>query len=478
MKKFLLSLACAVAVFPAFAQDAEVTPAEVITENADGTVTITDNFVAAYTNGATDFTARFALAESADWHIQEDAAVIYRGHGTDYNATNNFVRILGNQGAYLKFYLPNYNCSKIVMNSSRSVKETKIFVYADDEKIGEFEVTVSNGNIEYTIPAEYRAAGTVYKLENQLGPVEGTAYRLHMTGMEFICTPAEVEVKQWAAPTCDIESGDYLVEGQVIRFGWEEGGTLNGKMTYKDKDGVSQAVEIADGKLTVPGNIGFNASITINASVNGKGKDKSEVVQWKCNFNDKSKLLLVPGKQSFTKIEVDRNTGKFHYDLNVLNMDVLSGAVTVQVVLTDAEGVETEYTKVIRYSEQAAAVAETEGEGETEDVEDAAEVSPIAPYNLTGVFEIPSLKKGNYTAKMGAKVGSSANGTYTVLPDPEDGSAFEIANDPEITGIDSIVADDEADAVYYNLNGVRIEPAEGMGMVIRVCNGKATKVII
>ncbi len=491
MKKFLLSLACVAAVFPAFAQDATeetATPAEVITENADGTITISDDFVAAgkndkISNGKHNdnkhLTGECTL--SAQWSVQDGAAVQYVGYDAAYNSTNNVYQILAYNGAYLQFTLPGYNCSKFAIKSSGSTKNAVFDVYAGDTKIGSITVASANDDIVFEIDGAYQTAGTVYKIvnanTNKFEDATATNYRIHAIGMEFTCTP-KVEPK-WNMPTCNVESGDFLVEGQVIRFEWEEDGTLSGKMTYKDKDGESQSVNIENGQLTIPGNLSINANLTITASVSGKGKDKSEVARWDLKFNDKTKLLLVANKQNFTNIEVENNTARFHYDLHVLNYDILAGAVTLQVALTAENGEETLHTQVIRYSDLAAPVAETEGE-DTGDTEEApAEVTPIAPYHLTGVFEVPDIEAGNYTAKMSVKVGSSANGTFTEMPEPESGNAFVIeSTQQDLTGIDGIEADDDADAVYYNLNGIRIQPADGMGLVIRVSNGKATKIII
>ena len=50
--------------------------------------------------------------------------------------------------------------------------------------------------------------------------------------------------------------------------------------------------------------------------------------------------------------------------------------------------------------------------------------------------------------------------------------------DPDApTGIDGIDADNDREAVYYNMQGIKIEnPTHGL--YIRVCNGKSTKVIL
>ncbi len=57
--------------------------------------------------------------------------------------------------------------------------------------------------------------------------------------------------------------------------------------------------------------------------------------------------------------------------------------------------------------------------------------------------------------------------------------AKNVKNGDVTTGIESIEADDaEADAVYYNLNGVRVD-ADNLtpGVYVKLVNGKATKVI-
>lgn len=52
-----------------------------------------------------------------------------------------------------------------------------------------------------------------------------------------------------------------------------------------------------------------------------------------------------------------------------------------------------------------------------------------------------------------------------------------VSKNEDTDGISAIVADDSAEAVYYNLCGVRVDKPEN-GIFIRVCNGKASKIAL
>lgn len=101
---------------------------------------------------------------------------------------------------------------------------------------------------------------------------------------------------------------------------------------------------------------------------------------------------------------------------------------------------------------------------------DAKAGSEISWHWNSDIYQIPSEVIVN-----GYKVATHWMGTYKV-PADRDNVFIEIkANKKETTGIDEISVD-EAEAVYYNLQGVRVDnPGKGVYIVVR--NGKATKVL-
>lgn len=101
---------------------------------------------------------------------------------------------------------------------------------------------------------------------------------------------------------------------------------------------------------------------------------------------------------------------------------------------------------------------------------DAKAGSEISWHWNSDIYQIPSEVIVN-----GYKVPTHWMGTYKV-PVDRDNVLIEIkANKKETTGIDEISVD-EAEAVYYNLQGVRVDnPGKGVYIVVR--NGKATKVV-
>ncbi len=58
----------------------------------------------------------------------------------------------------------------------------------------------------------------------------------------------------------------------------------------------------------------------------------------------------------------------------------------------------------------------------------------------------------------------------------EKGLTSRLAQSDITTGVESIMMTDDADGIYYNLQGVKVTNPE-KGTFIRITNGKATKVI-
>lgn len=481
MKKLLLTLACALAFIPAFAQEAET-----ITDGENGTVTIADNFLVAFDN-IVDNKYNATKPTTSTWSVQADAAVSYTAQwvtkATDSQNDNApaYVQILAYPGAYLEITLPQYNCSEFTIHSTGSILNGEFEVYMNGELCEEASFTITssnrNGDIKVEIPEAYQAAGTVYKIVNKLGgKANGAAnnYRLQMTGITYVCTP-KVEETPWDAPTLanyDFDAdnnNEYIIAGQTIRFNCEEGATVSGTISYKKTvDGTVTNVTdtFENSEFTFSGEgVAQTALITVKATATGNGHSDSEQATWVFKFNQVKKLFLLNQNGAFADVVDGRGSATFTYDMTVLNFSALTYPITVTATLTDVETNEEKSETITLNPEDYAAPAPEDGD-----------VAPLYPDHLTGTITVKA-DLGTYKASLMANCVSFKN-TALNMADGVAEKEIEITK-KTTTAITEIEAEDsEAEAVYYNLNGVRVQPAQGMGLLIRVAGGKATKVII
>ncbi len=486
MKKFLLTLACVAAFAPAFAQDAETTALEVITENENGTVTITENFA---TISDSEYAKRFRGATTAttptEWTIEDGAVVDGKSFKSDFvvatTSTPGYLRTLAYKGAYFSFTLPSYNCSQITLQSYGSTVGGEFDVYAGDVKLETITIVKgqnNNGAIVISIPEANQAAGTEYKFVNVLGGKDENDnlgnFRLQIESASFVCTP-KVEMTPWAAPELvSLADGDYIINGQTLRFSCEDGGTINGEITCKNL-GTDGSATFTGSEYVFDGpNVALNANIYIDAYVSGAGHSDSETVRWTLKFNKQNKMVLV--KNEFSEIVSGKNCATFYYDISVLNFlhqetFVTAGKkwnpITITATLTNVDDPSVTFSvdKVIEPEVAAAAQAD-----------EASEITPINPDNLSGSIEVTVKNSGKYTASMKASCVSFSNGQALALANGETSTDIEITIPTGIENVEAVEGN-EAEVIYYNLNGVRVQPAQGMGLLIRVAAGKATKVI-
>lgn len=466
MKKLLLTLSCAAALCPAFAQDAET----IVTDEATGIVTITDDFIAGSANIISSKAA--ATEPSKAWTLAENGAVSYISYRSNYidKDGQQYYQIMRADGAYFSFTLAGYDCQKFTIHSYKSGAGGRFYCYAGDatEAFATIDITNKNtsGDIEVEIPAELRAAGTEYRVVTAYNSEDGSYNKLlTLTGITYTCTPKKAE--QWAAPVCDIEGGSYLLAGQVIRFTCEEGGSITAAATYKDADNVAQKVDLVDGVFTVPEGLKNGTAIKISASVKGKGKDKSEVLTLSFVVTNGTNLIIADKR--FTSVTVSNNDVIVGYELQIVNFGVTKTSVTLVATVYDAEGKEVKSAeKEIKPEDVPAAFAE-----------ETAEITPVVPVNVTGDIMVDYLEKGNYTVNTQVKIGTNGK-LQDLLPADglsESNLAFEIPNSIP-TAITTITNDNSTASIYYNLDGVRVNPEKGMGVLIEVKGTQVQKIVL
>lgn len=487
MKKLLLSLACAASATVAFAQDEVTTSAETITtDDETGIVTIVDDFVA----GSSRITksAVGAVKPTAPWSMADDAAVQYVGFRSQWAASGNYFQLLVAEGAYIQFTLPDYDCQKVTIPGyTTSSNSGKFYCYAGDGEtpFHTIDITDANrkGDLVIEIPEEIRAAGTAYKIVSayvaanaETGAEASYSCRLQFSSMEFTCTKVEQEVekKQWAAPVCNIPDGSYVLAGQKIKFTCEEGGTINGTYNYLE---LAEAEKLVDGEFTVPSDITANRTqIKVIASVNGRGKDKSEVVTMVFTYTNGINLYIV--SQEYTGMVESKTApdATFGYKLRVLNFGNTTTAVTVKAIVTDDEGTEVASNeKVIKPEAAAAAQADAEGE------EAADEVTPVFPVELVGDITVSNLPVGRYTVKLQSKIGTNAETAFTDMTLGEgltdEDLDFEIPSSPTTEIEEIVTGEEDAAPLYYDLTGHRATLRKDGRVLIEVRGNKVRKMI-
>ncbi len=454
MKKLFLTILCAAAALvPAAAQ-------ETITDNGNGTVTITDSF-----NFKTIGTT---VKNNPQWSVSEDAVVTYSClNFGGYTSTEPYylqslkTSTLEVKEAYLEFTLADYNCQSVTFTPIAFNTNVIINFYAGETLIG--SKTIARGETSTPVTFELDAqstglAGTKYKLEIE----NPENLRIQLAAISFVCTPKAEG--QWEAPTCNIPDGAWINPGAVIKFSCEEGATVTGTVTYsiQGDDGKAQtaiAYPVENNEYTIPANLGNGYNIKINVHATGAGKNDSDAFAHTYKFNG-NKINVSEVALTGVDDNDDPNIA-FNYTLTVLNLSVSS--VTLQVTATNLDTEETlEFTKVIR-AEEVNALAD-----------DNADY--VLPETLEGSIVAEKLPLGKYSAKMQYRTGSTGAWQEAATATEQGTVSFELNGIP--TGVQSVEAATEEAPVYYNLSGLRVEPAKGMGILIRVAGGKATKIVM
>lgn len=464
MKKLLLAIACAASVTAAYAQDEAATQAETITNN-DGVYTIEDNFAV----NVSRIQKSTATAPGAAWTVEDGAAVSYVCFQANWADTEG-LRLLTVEGAYLQFTIADYNCQTVSIPYTATANSGKFVFYAGSEPIQTLEIKSKDdreGTWVINVPEEYQTAGTVYKIQtgyvdaanSETGEVQYKC-RMGFKTMTFTCT--EKAKTKWAEPVCNIPDGSWIKAGQVIKFTWEDGGRLRTGISYSGK--TDDVAFNAQGEWVVPEITGANVGIKITASVaNGNvssgstQKDEaSDAVVYLFHYTDGTKTVFA--EKTFTGLERgdEDNDVVFNYNLKVVNF---LAQVSVRVVVYDADGNAVATESVVNKPEVTPAAED-----------DTEEVTPIQPTDLSGKITVRSLDKGNYTAKVQYRLGTSGEFTDMDLAAGlnENDLEFEIPFSAS-TAIEEINTEKGTAApVYYDLKGHRVTPRKGMGILIEV----------
>ena len=428
MKKTLLTLCClASAASIAFA-------AEPITETWSDWEAFTDPSTTATEKTSTDTNIKYTFM----------GAYVSVG----YNGAANYLMVKGKAtaDAYVSFTLP-FDCSKITLHTNSGSISTnsasKVTVYAGNDAITTIAVNVADKDFDVPIPAGKGAKGTVFK-------VQSATTKYNQQFKSFTYTPVS------SKPTISLVTKE-------LNFA----APANVSITKN----IELAVEnISDDiNFATTGDV-FSGSGSIGASDVAEGFPVTMKSATAGTFTGETTVSAegVSAKVALKAVVVE-NEGTEANPLTVANVLALNNLYTETVYVT---GIVNEKTAAIA---KDGVITEAETASNSNIILKDAEGNMIPVALPTGdtrtalnIVDNPAnvgktvIVKGtleNYYGAPGVK--------NTVYVSGLEGSSIEDLNSDM----------DNADATYYNLQGVRVENPSN-GVYIRVINNKAEKVVL
>lgn len=434
MKKLLLSLAaCAISLGAAAA-----------------TVELTDGLNNSNIKG-------IPTAESA-----ETSATLTSGNGVEYTFTNCFYNtknqlfIMKNAGAAFTAKLTD-KCTSIKLvgaSNTTTTDETQIKLSVGDAEIETVAVDKTSRTFTFTIPAEYQAAGTTYTFERMGGTNRLTS---------IVYTLDKVEQEPWPTPEFNIPEDSYVLVGQEIGLtNVPDGATVS--LSYKIK--LNGTVVNVDGNsFTVPADAAVPGRIFVTARYSGSDKSTSTAELTLNLTNDRRPSVASFEYKGYECFRVDSKEYPggaiiISYRIGIINLGKNTSKVTATVNLYDSEGttiVKTITSDNLNVAEETTPAAQTDG------------IQPLEPTYLDKTITITPVDFGTYQFEIST---TAATTTETAVKKGEYPIDFSV-----MTGIEDVRADENVEAEYYNLQGLRVaEPRRGQ-ILIRVRGSRAEKIL-
>lgn len=417
MKKTLLTMACALALGTAYAGE--------ISEDfslAPKTVTAEPTEAATSANGVT-YTF------------------------TNANRNNNNALLMTAEGASFTATLTE-GCSRIVLigaDNTATGTGAKISLSVGENEVTTITVNAETKSFVFDIPEEYQTAGTAYTFTRAGG-------NNRIASIVF----TTIDKEAWPAPEFNIPEDSYVLNGQTIAVtNVPEGATvaLSYKVTNKGEvvsvEGNSFEINLASGNSN---------RIFVTATISGEGKEASTgelAFTW---TNGKRPVI---DSCVLDDVEVVGSTATFNYTMGIVNLGKNTAPIDVKIEILNAGGV---------------VVATGNNDTNNQIDEDASQYDEenatiCYPQDVYKSIAVENLPDGDYTFTMSYNY----NGGAYVDVALGDNNKFNVST--TITGISGIHADNAGTPVYYNLQGIRVEnPAAGT-VVLRVRDGKVSKII-
>lgn len=167
--------------------------------------------------------------------------------------------------AYISFSLP-IDCAEIVMTTGSggsTNKNNTVNVYADENLIGNYSCATQSAEVKVSIPSEYRASGTVYKIEGN-----STSYNTQFASFKYVEVTSDPKLGtnvtsiSFATPLNGQQSNTATITAENIS------GTIN---AVSDNDKFETSVSTENGvntlNVTYNGDTegSFTGTITISA---------------------------------------------------------------------------------------------------------------------------------------------------------------------------------------------------------------------
>ena len=378
-----------------------------------------------------------------------ETEITYEFMGTYVNDSYLFIQGKNTAGAYISFTLP-YDCSEIIAhttsgnNGTSTNVNSKINVYAGDTKIIDaFAVNERDKDFKLSIPAAYRAKGTVYKIESNT-----KSYNQQFTKFTYVKVSAEpslsIATDNIAYATPLNATQEFIVKGSAENIDGNITASVDNN-NFKLSSTSFTADELTDG-------------ITVSYTGQTKGEETGTLTFKAGNLTQTVALSAITVANEGTEANPltvadvlamkNFNVGPFYV---IGTIGDKSAANAVDGVLQTSDPALSNL--ILKDSENTmiavALPAKSTARTTLNILDNPTNVGQtvIIKGSLENYFGIPGVKNTEYISGLST------------------------------SGIADIVADENAPVEYFNLQGIRVENPSN-GLYIRRQGNKVTKVIV
>lgn len=447
------------------------------------------------------------VPKTATQYTATDTNIEYTLMGCYANSGYIMVNGKNYEGAFITWSLdfPMSQLQMVTSGSCSTNAASTVNVYAGENLIGNYAVNAQNATVTVEIPEEHQAAGTVYKVESGT-----TAFNQQFASFTYVKvgnegeTPDQPDPDQPENPTGTITVAEALailaggqtnvtatVKGIISQI--DEVSPSYGNATYYIKDDLTDAnaLEVFRGKwmngesFTAEDQIAVGGTIVVKGTlVNYNGTYEfttgSEVISYEAPTGDVP-TPPTPDEPTGNNVTFDFTNPTIYgfetadvTEINLPGENIASGVI--DIAFTSLEGASTPirfYASsgnwTLRfYKDTEMTITAEEGNCITGIVFDGTNLGKDWTYSagsLTDKTWTPGEDDGDVTS---LTIGKSATGNNPTI------KTMTVYYD-QATGVESVIAED-GEAVYYNLQGVRVNNPE-RGIFVKVQNGKAVKVV-
>ena len=484
----------------------------------------TENVIQVWDKGIGFPEAKADAPDSPAQYTATNTDITYTVMGCYTNAGYLMVNGKDFPGAFVSWTL-DFDMSqlKMVTSSGGSTNAaSKVNVYAGENLIGTYDCNVQNATITVAIPEEYQAAGTVYKVESATDK-----YNQQFASFTYVMVGNESgggdtpEPEQPEAPEGVITvakalelidagyNGTAQVQGYISQI--DEISAQYGNATYYivDKMGDSKSLEVFRGyfldgeKFTAEDQLEVGANVIVEGTlVNYNGTFE---------FTTGSKILSYTAPQGGGETpepDPDQPGTEISISLNVADAENITGTFVEETLKDDGSlQAAAHYQPLESYT-----ISDYTFEFSTTSTNDSqapayyctpstnANTAPTTRlYNGTSmtitapndavmvkmVFKGSNLgnnanftvNTGEWTTQNNAEWVGEANAVTVTVNATWRFTSLDVTLKDDNTGVETIYTIDNSDAVYYNLQGLKVANPE-RGIFVKVQNGKATKVVL